>query len=755
MAARELMLPANRAFNGNGVPVAGAKAYLYLSGGTTPANFYSDSTLITSLGSVITANAIGRFPLCYQDSGTAFRLIIKNAAGTQLDDIDPFYFGQSVIDFSALYPAAVGLFTDMSALTIPTGIDIISTTGYSALDKGGALYIYDATVDSTYVAANPRSSFLEAGGRGFKLSTEQEITPAMLGEVGDNVADDHLAVTAAVATSSAWGGNANSGGFYVGGPPVNLTYGKTAYMGSNGLNINHTVLVRGGGGGRYGPGSRGVSALRYGPGACGILIQGVQTHGSTGTDVTEHAGAGNVGLEHLMLQGPEDGVEDIADIGVVSRKQLTTFDVYARGFRGVGFQGLTGTYGGVTYNGDVSMSALYSTKAEGGMIGYWYGGPDANLLTFINSEAYQNYQAGFVFDAGIGAITGIGLHTASNGMITGHLSYYCHHNGDGTDRWYAATWGKTISELTTNAPPNGPTSNTYWNYVKDAAPDTVVKTWNGTQQFRAGGDCLTAGPVNVNQVATFISFYAEEPGISQFGGSTLLINSVLSRYQRIGGVHIYAQNHLFVCDEGAIFGGNLTAHGITHTFGDNTSATVANTAVYLDNTSTESAIFARTTGGTVYAYTAYDNGGVFRLAPSASGHSFSVGTVGSPTAIATVSLDGITCSHGSIGYGAGVGGTVTQGTNRTTAVTLNKVCGEVQLFSAAGSAAWQTFTVNNNTIGGNDMVRVWQKSGTDKYQIHVTKVVAGTSFDITYATTGGTTTEQPVFGFSSGRAVIA
>jgi hypothetical protein len=39
--------------------------------------------------------------------------------------------------------------------------------------------------------------------------------------------------------------------------------------------------------------------------------------------------------------------------------------------------------------------------------------------------------------------------------------------------------------------------------------------------------------------------------------------------------------------------------------------------------------------------------------------------------------------------------------------------------------------------------------------IHVTKVTAGTSFDITYATTGGTTTEQPVFNFAVLKAVAA
>ena len=107
-----------------------------------------------------------------------------------------------------------------------------------------------------------------------------------------------------------------------------------------------------------------------------------------------------------------------------------------------------------------------------------------------------------------------------------------------------------------------------------------------------------------------------------------------------------------------------------------------------------------------------------------------------------------------IGYTTGAGGTVTQATSRTTGVTINKVCGSITLVSAAGSASWQSFTVTNSTVAATDTVRVCQKSGTDKYMAHVTAVGSG-SFQITYATTGGTTTEQPVFNFAIIKGVAA
>jgi hypothetical protein len=102
---------------------------------------------------------------------------------------------------------------------------------------------------------------------------------------------------------------------------------------------------------------------------------------------------------------------------------------------------------------------------------------------------------------------------------------------------------------------------------------------------------------------------------------------------------------------------------------------------------------------------------------------------------------------GGIGYGVGAGGSVTQATNRTTGVTLNNVSGDITLVSAAGSVTPQTFTVTCSPCAVSDTPVVTQKSGTDLNVIHVTNVAAG-SFKITFWTTGGTTTEQPVFHFN-------
>ena len=107
-----------------------------------------------------------------------------------------------------------------------------------------------------------------------------------------------------------------------------------------------------------------------------------------------------------------------------------------------------------------------------------------------------------------------------------------------------------------------------------------------------------------------------------------------------------------------------------------------------------------------------------------------------------------------IGYATGAGGAVTQITSRTTGVTLNKVTGAITLVSAAGSATPASFTVTNSAVIATDVIKLNQKSGTDKYVLLVTAVGTG-SFEITFYTTGGTTTEQPVINFAVLKGVAA
>ena len=115
----------------------------------------------------------------------------------------------------------------------------------------------------------------------------------------------------------------------------------------------------------------------------------------------------------------------------------------------------------------------------------------------------------------------------------------------------------------------------------------------------------------------------------------------------------------------------------------------------------------------------------------------------------SLAVTGAVTSSGTagVGYATGAGGAVTQATSRTTGVTLNKTTGAITMFSAAGTTTAATFTVTNSTVAATDVIILNQKSGTDLYDLMVTVVAAG-SFNLTFRTTGGTTTETPVFNFA-------
>lgn len=84
------------------------------------------------------------------------------------------------------------------------------------------------------------------------------------------------------------------------------------------------------------------------------------------------------------------------------------------------------------------------------------------------------------------------------------------------------------------------------------------------------------------------------------------------------------------------------------------------------------------------------------------------------SAITTSSSIKSTSASGGVGYGTGAGGAGVQGTNATTAVTLNNVCGTIALHATQNVAAGaeQSFTLTNSTIAATDVVVVSRKSGT-------------------------------------------
>jgi hypothetical protein len=113
--------------------------------------------------------------------------------------------------------------------------------------------------------------------------------------------------------------------------------------------------------------------------------------------------------------------------------------------------------------------------------------------------------------------------------------------------------------------------------------------------------------------------------------------------------------------------------------------------------------------------------------------------------------------NNALGYRPPAGGAVTQLTSRATAVTLNKLCGQITTDDASlAAAAEATFTVNNNLVQAGDVVAIsaQDQGATGEVVAFVTDVADG-SFDITLANLHASTaaTNAAIINFAVLKAV--
>jgi hypothetical protein len=113
---------------------------------------------------------------------------------------------------------------------------------------------------------------------------------------------------------------------------------------------------------------------------------------------------------------------------------------------------------------------------------------------------------------------------------------------------------------------------------------------------------------------------------------------------------------------------------------------------------------------------------------------------------------------GGIGYATGAGGTVTQGTNKATGVTIDKPCGTITTHNATLNAATiVSFAVTNSCVAATDVIAIQHDSGgtLGSYTINPSTVAAG-SFAINIRNnTAGNLGEALVLRFAVIKAVIA
>lgn len=151
-----------QATNNNSQVAAGAKWKFYLSGGSTPANVYSNATLATSLGSTVTANSSGWFVPIFLDDSVTYRARLETSAGALIgnNDIDPVNGTGAVTNFDEQV-------RDVIAATIVAGENINVTNddagntttiaaplgGIQSLSPAVSGVFFDTAIGDTFTGA--------------------------------------------------------------------------------------------------------------------------------------------------------------------------------------------------------------------------------------------------------------------------------------------------------------------------------------------------------------------------------------------------------------------------------------------------------------------------------------------------------------------------------------------------------------------------------------------------------------------------
>ena len=127
-------------------------------------------------------------------------------------------------------------------------------------------------------------------------------------------------------------------------------------------------------------------------------------------------------------------------------------------------------------------------------------------------------------------------------------------------------------------------------------------------------------------------------------------------------------------------------------------------------------------------------------------------TTVSGTNISGTNINGVDIyASDELGYAAAAQGTVTQATDKSTGVTLNRSMGRITMSAASLAASTAvTFTLTNSLIGANDVLSVHVSSGATAaaYIAYVTSLTAGSCVIALRNLTAGALAEAVVLNFT-------
>ena len=134
------------------------------------------------------------------------------------------------------------------------------------------------------------------------------------------------------------------------------------------------------------------------------------------------------------------------------------------------------------------------------------------------------------------------------------------------------------------------------------------------------------------------------------------------------------------------------------------------------------------TGTYQFSFSSTDGGTTITVYDLNRPLSYFTNAITSVSSITSASSIKSTSATAGVGYGTGAGGTITQATDKSTGVTLNKVSGQITMNGAALAAAAEvSFTLTNSAVAATDVVMVSITSGATAgaYSVQCDAVAAG------------------------------
>lgn len=168
-------VPVQQFFDTSGNPLSGGSLTFYAAGTTTPAAVYSDSTLSTSLGSVVTLNSAGRpssggNAVTVYLGNSSYKILLKNSGGTTIWTADNIagstYLAQQAVSPQVQTTTNTGTQNDF-ALTcgsVPVCILRVNNaadttfTGFSGGSSGERLIVVSVGAGNVYFSPQSGSS---------------------------------------------------------------------------------------------------------------------------------------------------------------------------------------------------------------------------------------------------------------------------------------------------------------------------------------------------------------------------------------------------------------------------------------------------------------------------------------------------------------------------------------------------------------------------------------------------------------------